>query len=520
MTLEVTFVSTLLGASAPASPPGEVSSTEPRRSAGLFRAFWRWHFYASIVVIPVFVMLSVTGLVILFKWQIDPAVNPGVMSVVQPAYGSTVAPSAQEAAAMAVHPGATVTAAQFGGDDRTTAFTMELPDGQTRNVYVNPWTAEVTGDLDPAKLPSNVATEIHGMILFGEVAATKLFDDPITGSAFKIGSIGDQIIELAACWGIVMTLTGYYLFFKGRRGRLRRVASGTRGVLLRHRHSVVGAIVGGWILLLVGSGLPWTGLWGGKVQSLVTGSGFSLWGEDPGATSTLGKQLDAAGNTSAPAPWAEGAAVLPKSGTPAMAPMPGMDHGAVQAAGGVVGRVSLDAVVTVAARDGLPGPYFVLYPAEDDGVFSVMSDMWHDKSNPAYEDTTLERVTHIDQYSGTVAGRYSFDEYSPVAKVVSQTISAHEGQRFGSLNFVASALFCVGILVLCITGPVMWWRRRPKGSLGAPRGAMPLRAKPWLLGILIALGVFLPLFGLSLLVVFAFEFLVVRRRRTADVASA
>ena len=144
-------MSTLLGASAPASPPGEVSSTEPRRSAGLFRAFWRWHFYASIIVIPVFVMLSVTGLVILFKWQIDPAVNPGVMSVVQPAYGSTVAPSAQEAAAMAVHPGATVTAAQFGGDDRTTAFTMELPDCQTRNVYVNRWTAEMTGDLDPSE---------------------------------------------------------------------------------------------------------------------------------------------------------------------------------------------------------------------------------------------------------------------------------------------------------------------------------------------------------------------------------
>ena len=285
-----------------------------------------------------------------------------------------------------------------------------------------------------------------------------------------------------------MTLTGYYLFFKGRTGRLRRVASGARGALMRHRHGLVGVITGVWILLLVGSGLPWTGLWGTKVQSLVTGSGFSLWGEDPGATSTLGDRLDAAGTTSAPAPWAEGAAPLPTSGA-AMGPMPGMDHGTTQAAGGVAGRVSLDSVVSVAMRDGLTGPYFVLYPSDKEGVFSVLAAMWHDRSTAAYTDTTLERVVHVDQYSSAVAGRYSSADYSPVAKVVSQTIAMHEGQRFGSLILVASALFCVTFLVLCVTGPIMWWRRRPKGSLGAPRGAMPLRARPWLLVALTDLSV-------------------------------
>ena len=255
-------------------------------------------------------MLAVTGLVILFKWQIDPAFNPGVMTVPPPAFGAPASPSSQEAAVLAVHPGATITAVQFGGEDRTTAFTIDTAEGSTRTVYVNPWTASVTGDLDPASLPSNVATEIHGMILFGQIAQTRLFTDPITGSDFTVGSIGDRLIELAACWGIVMTLTGYYLFFKGRTGRLRRVASGARGALMRHRHGLVGVITGVWILLLVGSGLPWTGLWGTKVQSLVTGSGFSLWGEDPGATSTLGDRLDAAGTTSASAPWVTGSPAL------------------------------------------------------------------------------------------------------------------------------------------------------------------------------------------------------------------
>ncbi len=138
--------------------PQRAESPSPDRNGGLFRAFWRWHSYASVIVIPVFAMLAVTGLVILFKWQIDPAFNPGVMTVPPPAFGAPASPSSQEAAVLAVHPGATITAVQFGGEDRTTAFTIDTAEGSTRTVYVNPWTASVTGDLDPASLPSNVAT--------------------------------------------------------------------------------------------------------------------------------------------------------------------------------------------------------------------------------------------------------------------------------------------------------------------------------------------------------------------------
>lgn len=51
---------------APPLNPGEpaTGTTAPRdpvRKSGLFRAFWRWHFYASVLVIPVFALLSVTG---------------------------------------------------------------------------------------------------------------------------------------------------------------------------------------------------------------------------------------------------------------------------------------------------------------------------------------------------------------------------------------------------------------------------------------------------------------------------
>ena len=47
--------------------------------------------------------------------------------------------------------------------------------------------------------------------------------------------------------------------------------------------------------------------------------------------------------------------------------------------------------------------------------------------------------------------------------------------------------------------------------MAAPRGRMPLRSSPLLVVGLVALGVFLPLFGLSVLVVLALDQLVVRR---------
>ena len=54
------------------------------RGAGLFRAFWRWHFYASFLVIPVVLVLAVTGLIYLFRFQLEPALHSDLMKVQQP----------------------------------------------------------------------------------------------------------------------------------------------------------------------------------------------------------------------------------------------------------------------------------------------------------------------------------------------------------------------------------------------------------------------------------------------------
>ncbi len=492
---------------APPLNPGEpaTGTTAPRdpvRKSGLFRAFWRWHFYASVLVIPVFALLSVTGLIMLFKWQIDPIQEPA-MTYSAPAYGATASLDAQQDAVLDANEGAAVTAVQTTAGDRSTIFTIDRADGTTVNVYVDPYTAKVLGVRDPTTLISDMATVAHGNIIFGPKSEVTLFTDPITGEDFTVGSIGDRIIETAACWSLIMALTGYYLFFRGRAARAARRAKAAAGAVTRSRHAMVGAIAGVGILFIVASGLPWTGLWGSTVQKLATGTQLALWGDDPGATSQLAETIDEAGSTSAPPPWAEGAAPLPTSDGHS-----GHSHGGGEAEG--TPAIGLDAVVKAATDDGVPLPVYITMPDGPEGVFSVMSDMWHDKDSAAYDDVSKERVVHVDQYSGAIAGRYSYAEYPAAAKLVSQGIALHEGQRLGTLNFWASAAFCAGLLFLCVTGPIMWWRRR-KSGISAPRGSMPVKARPWIAVVMVIFGVLFPLFGVTLIIVLLVDRVVIRR---------
>lgn len=444
----------------------------PRRATGLFRAFWRWHFYASFLVIPVLLVLAVTGLVYLFRFQLEPLLHADLMKVEQPAEVDVVQPYAtQQRAVESVFPDAAVVSMTEPLEaGRSTVFSVLLPDGEGRDVYVDPWHATVLGSLDPDRTLSGAAVLLHGELM--------------------AGTAGDYLIELAACWAIVMALTGYYLVVRGRSARLRRRAAGATGAALRHRHATVGSLVGVGLLFLLVSGLPWTGFWGEKAQSLATAGGSSLWSQDPGAlsdpTSTLDESLPHSHGHEVP--WALGDSDVPRSkGT------------------GERSVATVDTAVAVADAEGLRHPLTVALPPADDGVFSVIGY--------AFDDPTAERTVHVDRFGGDVVSSYGYDEYPTLAKVVAQGIGLHEGRSLGPVNFWGTAAFCVGVVVMCVTGPLMWWRRRPAraGSVGAPRGRMPLRAAPALaLGVLV-LGLVLPLFGLSLLLVLLLDRLVIRR---------
>ncbi|MGL5828283.1 MAG: PepSY domain-containing protein, partial [Angustibacter sp.] len=137
-----------------------------------------------------------------------------------------------------------------------------------------------------------------------------------------------------------------------------------------------------------------------------------------------------------------------------------------------------------------------------------------------FHDPGREKTVHVDRFGGQIVAEYGYPQYSALAKTVAQGIAVHEGRRFGLANLVWTTLFCLAVVTLCVTGPVMWWRRRPRGStsVGAPRGRMPLATTPALTSLVIALGLLLPLFGLSLLLVLAVDRWGIRRWSRARAA--
>ncbi len=146
------------------------------------------------------------------------------------------------------------------------------------------------------------------------------------------------------------------------------------------------------------------------------------------------------------------------------------------------------------------------------GVYSVFGYQWANNGNPTESDVTLQGTVHVDQYSGEALAVYSYDDLSLLSKTVANGIAIHEGRRFGPVNTILTTLFCLAVIFMCVSAPIMCWTRRGNAAgLAAPRARLPLFANVILLVAVVALGVFLPLFGLSLLVILALDQLIVRR---------
>jgi uncharacterized iron-regulated membrane protein len=88
------------------------------------------------------------------------------------------------------------------------------------------------------------------------------------------------------------------------------------------------------------------------------------------------------------------------------------------------------------------------------------------------------------------------------------------GQQFGLANQIVLTLACLATVLLAVSGGVMWWKRRPKGSLGIPPMPQEKRVMRGLIAMLAIGGIFYPLVGLSLLVMLALDFAVQKIGKT------
>lgn len=444
----------------------------------IYRSIWRWHFYAGLVVAPILLTLAITGAIYLFNDEINDVLHRETrFSNLQGADAplSKVATAARDAL-----PGSKVTRIDTPTSAGRTYQVFVTPaDGKPLRVFVDPVSARVLG--------SYVYTET--LVGFADV----------THGSLMLGDFGDAIVELSACWGLILAVTGLYLWWPRGQVRLhhalypRAELKGRRFV--KSLHASIGAWTALLMIFLIISGLPWATVWGGLFRSVINSAGVGY----PASFRTHGAPVS---STLTVKDVAEKAAPWTIDGMPAPTSDPHAGHaaGAPNSMPVNSAPIGLDDVARIISDRGAREPYRLSLPQDAVGTYSAFT----------YPDQPEgQRTLYIDQYSGKIIGDVGFEDYGLAAKAVELGVQIHMGNYFGRLNQIIMLVPCIGIVVLAITGPYMWWQRRPMGAIAAPQSIAPPKLRTLAL-IIVAMGAFFPLAGASLVAVMLFDWLVAK----------
>lgn len=391
------------------------------------RRAWRWHFLAALLVIPFVLWQSATGTLYLWSEAWVDHRHPD-LRFVEPA-AVAVSLDAQVMSARDFQPGAKIANVLLPVDPaRSTQVTFAAANGLPLAVFVDPHRGVVLGSLEGAAWPVGWTRSLHG--------------------GWPLGDAGSWLLELGACWTIVMVLSGLYLWWprdgRGWRALLPRLRSGG-WTFWRDLHACVAVWFSLLIVLFLFTALPWTSFWGGRVLAPVQ------------------QALDQQG------PRAAGFA-------PVFAGGAATDAGSLQRmleqarARGMAGDLMFTMV------DGPPGSAVSLR-----SVAAKASD---------------ERYLLLDRANASVVDDADWSQFPLMAKTAATGVKLHEADYFGRSGRWVNTAFALALAWLCVTGTMAWWRRKPARALGVPPPSQ--RPWPWWLRVLALAGfLVLPLLALS-----------------------
>ena len=301
------------------APPAGNARTNP-----LYFAIWRWHFYAGLYVVPFLVMLSITGFFMMWFTAIAP--EYGDRLAVGPA-GAALSLADQEAAALNAVPGATGLAGYTAPYDAMTPalFSVADAEGGEQVVALDPYRGTALRIIAEGDTWNAFLEEIHGTLL--------------------IGTLGDRLVEIAACLGLLLIASGAYLWWPRNGAGVRdlflpRLRASGRG-FWKSLHSVTGA----WTALLLTfffiTGLAWSGVWGEKFVQAWSTFPAEKWDNVPLSDATHASM----NHSEKEVPWALEQTALPESGSNA---------GVTGLPAGV--PVTLETVTALARQIGFAGP--------------------------------------------------------------------------------------------------------------------------------------------------------------------
>jgi len=258
-------------------PMGE--ARRQRTTGGAFyRLVWKWHFLASLYVLPFMAMLAVTGGLYLYKPQIEEWIYADRLNV---AVGDATVSYEAQLAAVEAEAGLSRVRGVKTEDVPGRATLIEFDDANKVRSYawVDPYTAEVLAVTPRDETAMRVVRKVHGELMLGDV--------------------GTKFVELAAHWAIVMFITGVYLWWPRGQRTLKTAVSLPRGTgrsWWRETHLFTGMLATVLVVPIIVSGLPWTDVWGGGLSYVQKQTGtksqsLRFGGQVPNSTVSEGATL-------------------------------------------------------------------------------------------------------------------------------------------------------------------------------------------------------------------------------------
>ncbi len=431
---------------------------------GFYQTMWRWHFYAGIIFAPFLIILAFSGAVYLFKPQIESYIYKDLYYVDE-TKETSLSVNAQAEKVREEYPNASITSVSiFDKEERTSKFAT-MQDGKPVSVYVDPYSGKVMGDMPVEEELMTIFKKLHSELIVG-------------------GTVANRFVELAACWAIILILTGLYIWWPRNRASiwgtvLPRLRSKGR-VFWRDMHAVPAFWMSIGLLVLILTGLPWSGVMGEQINRVATATNtgypafsFSFGPKPESVTVTK----DVAENV----PWAAENVPVPSSVNNQYVPL------------------TLNEASGIANMKNIQKPYTISMPQGESGVFTIATS----HSRP-FDNATL----HVDQYSGAVLTDVRYADYGIMGKAITLGIALHEGKLFGLANQLLGLLLCVGLIGMMVSSLVMWRKRKPENGLGAPGGNVDIKIKRAVTITMLLLGLVMPLVGISIIVVLLLDKLV------------
>ncbi|MBC9798617.1 PepSY-associated TM helix domain-containing protein [Sinomicrobium weinanense] len=400
-----------------------------KKNAKLNLWLWKWHFIAGIISLPFILVLAVSGGWYLFKDIIERPETDRARTV--DVKGTPLSFQEQWDIAQKATTKQINSVVLPKTKNKATEFVSGRFSNTLESVYINPFTGDITNHRVVRNTFMYKVRKFHGELL--------------------MGSFGTKIVELAACWMVVLVLTGIYIWWPKQKWKSKRLFSIRTGhgkrILFRDLHAVTSFWISALLLLILAGGLPWTDVFGHNYKWLqeVTHTGY-------------------------PETWNNSNYRSVKQGDP----------------------VPLDSVIQLTYGLQLPGKTTITLPENEKGVFTVKNE------TPALEN---QQIFHIDRYSGKIIGKDQWKNVGVMMRSRMWLMNFHEG-KFGTWNFILVFLTAVLLTLASASALCSYLLRKKRGDWGIPPVPPQYKAGKGIIAFIILLGICLPLFGLSLIIIY------------------